>query len=526
MSALAACIASYPVSVTKQWSSKIWDALKFEIWNGDNEDFIQGALDVLRSTVTSLGKTEYDWESPSTAMTDFVVTAATECRSRFHDSKKLYLVSSGRILNTIASGNPYAFHLVARTILPAMHVMWQDLKLPSEKRMLLTVYNYILDARLVQPENNPKHALLVTSFEGFRDGIVEVYFGAMSSIRQESSSSDLSFGMAAVQGLVLLFRIPSYLSAVEQGMIIQELNAILFDRHDNDVCTAVLSSLQKISAMEPETFHDITLTNFIEKLPDTISQDRKRRQNELEVIIGQLQDLVDIACSEPCQRELRDGPPINTASSYWHRNFDAIENKLLKKLDVVLQNGQLEYANVVLAAICGGLQIFDSGLKLARDAYAEPAAIDPTLGPYSYIVRTLFQQVVKQKDDPDGAAYIGIKESVDEKFVQIVGRTAMLALRSHLSTVENSLLFNWNASHPEEPSVIWTLFTPGPHATSLGVWQQVLEKGPADKCLANMLSMYLLAGHLHTKTLAVCIFPWSKASFITDSTIRLHLPYE
>jgi DNA repair/transcription protein MET18/MMS19 len=259
--------------------------------------------------------------------------------------------------------------------------------------------------------------------------------------------------------------------------------------------------------MEPETFHEITLTNFMEKLPDTVSQDEKKRRTELELIVGQLQDLVDIACSQPCQRELRDGHPIPTASSYWHRNFDAMEKKLLEKLDVVLQeNGQLDYANTILAAICGGLQIFDSSLDLARAGFTEPSPLDPTLGPYSYIVKTLFQQVVQQNEHPNGP-YIGIKESVDEKFVQIVGHTAMLALRSHLSTVENSMLFEWNAKYPDEPSVIWTLFTPGPHLASLSISQQNLQKGPADKYLANMLSMYLLAGHLHTRGLVVSFLP-------------------
>jgi DNA repair/transcription protein MET18/MMS19 len=190
LSTLAACITSYPVPTVTLWSSKIWDALKFEIWNGENEDFIQGSLQVLRAIAASLGKGNYNWSSQTTPMTEFVVTAAKECLNRVHDSKKLYLVSSGRILHAMASGAPYAFHLVAKTVLPSMHVIWQDLKLPSEKKMLLTVYNYILDARLVQPKNDPQRDLLVKSFEGFRDGIVEIYFGAVSNIKQESSSSD------------------------------------------------------------------------------------------------------------------------------------------------------------------------------------------------------------------------------------------------------------------------------------------------------------------------------------------------
>lgn len=503
LSTLAACITSYPVPTITLWSSKIWDALKFEIWNGENEDFIQGSLDVLRAIAASLGKGNYTWSSQTTPMTEFVVTAAKECLNRVHDSRKLYLVSSGRILHAMASGAPYAFHLVAKTVLPSMHVIWQDLKLPSEKKMLLTVYNYILDARLVQPKNDPQRDLLVKSFEGFRDGIVEIYFGAVSNMKQESSSSDVSFGVPAVDGLVLLFQIPSYISAVEQGMIVQELNTILFAAQDSEIRNAVLLSLQKISAMEPDTFHEITLTNFVEKLPDIVSRTHDEGMAKLDTIVGLLQDLVEIACSQPCQRELRNGTAINTASSCWHRNFDALENKLLEKLDAVLQkSGQLEYANTILAAICGGLQLFDTSLNQARTRVSEPKPLDPKIGPYSYIIKVLFQKVVRERESSSGP-YIGIKDSVDEKFVQIVGRTAMWALRSELTTAANSVLLNRKAISPDEPSVIWTLLSPGPCPATLSTSQQNLENGPADKCLANVLSVYLLAGHRPGEPLAV-----------------------
>jgi DNA repair/transcription protein MET18/MMS19 len=515
LSTLASCAASYSADTISKWSSQIWDSLKFEIWNGENEDFILGALEVLRAMTVSLGRSHYDWSSTDSATAKFVIPAATECKGRFHDSKKQYMVSSGKILHGIASGSPYAFHLVAMTVLPDMHVIWQDLKLPSEKKMLLEVYNYILAARLAQPVIIPAHsqsalqiAPLIESFDRFRDGIVEVYFDAVSNIRQETPSSSIPFGVPAVQGLVLLFQVPSYLSAVEQGIIVQELNTILFSPpKDDDIRIAVLSSLQNISAAEPMTFQDITLMNFFEKLPDSLSRDEEERKTELEVVIGHLQDLVQITCYGPCQKELPDGPPVNDSSSYWHRNFDAMEKKLLKRLDLILQQSDnWDYANTILAAICGGLQIFDINLNLARTVSQEPMPLDLQVGPYTYIVMHLFRKVVELKDYPSGPLggfelrYTGIKKPFDEKFVQMVGRTAMWALRSDLTTPANNFLLNWNALFPNEPSAIWTLFAPGPYPKSLNISQQNLESGPKDKCLANALSMYLLAGNRRTES--------------------------
>jgi DNA repair/transcription protein MET18/MMS19 len=466
-------------------------------------------------TTTFVGRT-YLYETNNNFMFRFVVPIATECVQRFHDSKKQYLLPSGKILYSIASSSPYAFHLVIKTVLPAMQVVWQDLKLPSEKKMLLVVYNYILQARLNQPDitDSSPHSrsrlqdpAISKTFDEFREGIVEVYFGAVSNLTQEPSSSNMSFGAAAIQGLVLSFKIPEYLSNVEKGIVVRELNSMLATPpKDNDIRLAALSSLQEISAVEPKTFQDITLLNYLEMLPDNVSQDADERKVELDIIVGHLQDLVQIACSRPCQKELSGGPPANMPSSYWHRNFDTMEKKLLDKLDLVLQNnGHLDYANVILAAICGGLQIFDTNLNLARTKAQEPMPANPKVGPYTYIVTALFQKIVEQKDHPNGLAgafelrYTGIKKPFDDKFVQMVGRIAMWALRSDLTTPANNFLLNWNALFPDEPSAIWTLFTPGTSLKSLSTSQQNLEHGPKDKCLANALSMYLLAGNRRTE---------------------------
>lgn len=429
-------------------------------------------------------------------MTNFVTTAATECRNRFHDSKKLYLVSSGRILHAIASSAPYAFQIVAKTILPAMHVMWQDLKLPSEKKMLLTVYNYILAARLVQPDDETYRDLLFKSLEGFRESIVEVYSSAISQVQQEAALSVSPFGVPAIEGLALLFQIPFYLSDVEKGMIIQELNTIVFSLpRENEIRGAVLLSLQKIAATEPETFYEITLVNFIEKLPSTAPEMAEEREAQLQVIADHLLDLINIACSEPCQRQPLNSQPLNTGSSHWHRNFEAMENQLLEKLGAVLEkDNQLAYATTILAAICGGLDTFEKSLREARVGAIEPRPLNSRIGPYTFIVESLMQKLVQQKIGPDGP-YTGTKEGFDEKFVQLVGRVTMTALRSDLTTPENSMLLKQNGLHPDQPSAVWTLFTPGPFDAALNVTQQDLRGGPKDKWMANALSMYLLAGH-------------------------------
>ena len=317
METLEACINSYPAATTSQWSCKIWDSLKFEVWNGENEDFIQGALEVLASVTKSLGQGTYSWAlrndnlpTESNWMIEYVVPAATECKDRFNDSKKLYLVSTGKILGSIAKWHPYAFYLVAKTVMPSMYSMWKALKLPSEKQMLLAVYNYILEARVHQPENHKQYGSMATGFNDFRYEIFEIYAVSISSA--QSISMEKAFGKTAAEGLVLLFQIPSFLSADQQGAIVQELHKALWDPwKDSSIHDAILSALAQLSAEEPSTFQSITLMHFVDKLPDKRPQDPNLRTAKLEDVIGLLQDLVSVACHGPCLKEEIARPPFN-----------------------------------------------------------------------------------------------------------------------------------------------------------------------------------------------------------------------
>ncbi|KAK6584811.1 hypothetical protein PZA11_003035 [Diplocarpon coronariae] len=494
---LAACVDKYSVPALDPWSVKIWDSLKFEIWNGEVDDFIKSSLKVIYTLVASLSRTCYDWDNTNSPLAKITAPISLECSIRIQDLSQ-YTKCSGLVLCTVASGSPAAFYHVIKTVIPKLDVAWQGLKLASEKNLLLGVINNILVARLAQPdattgmkdtapaayEGAASNVLkMKDSFSKFSKTITDIYFGAVTTVAAQNTADtgpDPVYGVAAIFGLKQIFQIPDYLSAFERGMIIQKLTDLsLNPSGDSEIEKAVVDALQRISSIEPQVFGEITLSKLVDTLPVKVSEDPEKQKDEMESILARLENLVSISCTSVSETEFRDGPPAGSAAGYWHRNFDSMANKVLTKLNNIIQEGgQMRYATALVATIADGLRRFEETLTSARSHATEP----------------------KPKTDGNGDFFIGINPHIlsayagaADTFVELVGRVAMLALRSKLTTTLNNFVLSWNEKFTSEPSAIWSLFTHSKDA-SLAVSQQNLLQGPAEKCLANSLSMYLLAG--------------------------------
>jgi len=515
LATLTACVESYSNPALAPWSTKIWDSLKYEVWNGDVDDFIRSSLKVLHALSSSLSRKSYDWSSLDSPLALYIVQTAKECKERLQDSKKQFTRRTGEILSVIASGSPYAFQLVIKEVLPSLNTIWQDLRLGSEKTLLLGVFNNILVARLALPDiSNPtatysadqaalltverqNMAKLATDFSKFSQNLVDVYFGAFADSEVASTSTpDPTLTVAAIKGLTLLFQIPEYLSTVEQGMIVQKLNDLATSpEQDAEVSRTVVESLQQICSIEPMIFRENTLLDFLQKLPEKLSTDSD--SEDLDVIVRYLESLIEICCTVVCKKEITTKPPVTAASSFWHRNFDAMVEKLLIKFTAVMSdNGQLQYASAIVASIANAIEKFDKTVNEAHITTKLPIPNDSSVGPYDYIVLGLFREIVVQKVDSNGQLYVGLKSSSTsvelDRLVNMIGKVTTFALRSKLVTPSNNLVLTWNRNFLKEPSAIWSLFT---HTGDglLSSTQKNLQRGPRDKCLVNILSASLLA---------------------------------
>ena len=256
----------------------------------------------------------------------------------------------------------------------------------------------------------------------------------------------------------------------------------------------VVSALKQISTSEPDLFQSKLLVANISRLPENVAPEPQQRKAQLIKVRAYLEELVRISCGTPSQHNSSSVSLDKVTSGSAIRNFQAMELALCQQLKQVLRTpGQTHYANSILAAMVSGLEEFDELHSQSNGALS--SEVESSVGLYTNIVLQLFEISVEPKQHSDGTAYTGIanvQDNLDDKFIELVGRFAMIALRSKANTPENNFISTWNAAHPNDPTALWSLFSK--NNETLKDSQLHLESGPADKCLANVLSMFLLAG--------------------------------
>src|SRR4051812_5668360 len=115
---MSACVSGYSLPAVVEWAPKLWDSLKFEVWNGENEEFIQGALDVIHKMTKTLSHPILNWNDIEDPSAKILLEILRECNSRLLDSRQRYMPGTGSIFYAVASASPYSFSWVARKLLP------------------------------------------------------------------------------------------------------------------------------------------------------------------------------------------------------------------------------------------------------------------------------------------------------------------------------------------------------------------------------------------------------------------------
>lgn len=520
------CIQSY--TNLSQFSITIWDTLKWEIWNGENDDFIDRSTQNIAAIASQLGQKKSSFEDDNNELSKFVDYVTQECIVIFtDDTKKRMIQPCARILSKIASTSAYASTLVFRPSLPTIFTLWQSLDTMADKTRLIESLNIILEARLNIPHSSTSDtetpsesstkdldveymarriAIMEECFDKFRESLVELYFGATSR-----SSSDLELQIATFRGLTLLAKIRNnstdrpFLNSFEQGTIIERLNETAFDLKEAvKLRTSAVASLSALSVRYPDTFISITLPNIIGRLPDRLDSGHGN-DSDLAQVVWLLDSLVDISCKATCKHEL-ETPDSDAKTPFKFRLFKALQTELVIKFTNFVSNqaNQKSYQMAILAAIYRGLEVFDDALAI-ENAEGEPlSSTDATIDPYSFIAISLFKRVIglfqHETGDLKGSWYVGISESTkgktfDDSVIALIGIIGTYILRSKTTPHANNFLLKANSDNPTEPSRVWTLLNFGAHTRAdLGACQQDLRIGPANKCSANILSTALVAG--------------------------------
>lgn len=488
---LTSAVQSYSVSTVSHSASKLWDSLKFEVWNGENDQWIQSSLDLLQETATSLDRLPCDWSDKKSPVYSFVMNALGECRDRIKDKPTTYLRTSGKIFNALASASPFTFYLTSQTVIPIMDTLAQEHSHGPERTSVIEVLNGLLGARLAQPDIadlsqatyadvTPEVAeyksngigTMSTSFSPSKQRLLEIYReGIAQLVRKEQSTDDLAHCLPSIKGLELLFRIPLLLSDAEKETAVIELVQIaLAADQKGDVIDQSVLALGTISGLQPQLFQTVVLPAILGMLPGQLSSSEDERDTQLATVMMLLEILVRISST-------------TSIADARQQNFTALEEALLRKfVDILLNNGQKQYQHAILASLSAWFASNESHQIKATNSATQSQEFAPITYLLSYLV---------QKTVGNDKTRIETIETVDDQLVRFAGDYIMRSLRA--SSRSASPIASWDRANPTSVSGVWTLLLPisQPQFT---LTQVMLDDAPESQRRATVLSMYLLAG--------------------------------
>jgi DNA repair/transcription protein MET18/MMS19 len=445
--------------------------LKFEVWDGTNEEVIESTEKVFHAIVKKLDTGDSSWQSSTTPMAQFVIAASTECSERLHDPTPQHILGSGRILRAIGSASHQAFDLVVRNVMPRMLLMWDDESVDHKRTFLLDVFNNILRARLdlqgtntlqspeVHQRFEDSEAVITASLGKFQHSLVDdVFIKAMAESDAKNAEVDAGFQINAIQGLVLAARIPSFLSGFHKEIIVSEFCDRALDRKQTQrLHDEVVLALAELHMNHPELFQHIAVSKFLAALPNPGLNSPSISPADFAGAVFVLETFSQTSCARTCRLDTTStlqGRPTQDKS----RVFDSFQSALMEKMFTVLEsNNQLRYACAILAAMLRGLEVFDEVRSKEALSMAE-AVLSQDTSPYAWIILSLYKKLIIGKKDVGGiteflgrsASFMGFNfnldndKDVNDLFVSLLGKITTLALRSNQTIPSNNILVKAN----------------------------------------------------------------------------------
>ncbi|KAI4099933.1 MAG: hypothetical protein LQ339_005722 [Xanthoria mediterranea] len=323
---LTACTTSYNAAAVSKWSITLWDSLKYEILNVQEEDLAEDSLVTLQAIAITLGR-DLTSTNQTTHLARFLKPIMNECKEELQAPQHKKAKPAGHILSSLASSSSVALLLVVKAIVPPLLTIYQDVDSIASQKALLEVLVQIFNAAVIRDE---APGVVRSSAEAehplapFKDRLFEVFSQALMS----SPHEEVTFRVVALKGLLRLCQVRNYLQNSEIGMVVQYLDEIVLTEDPSgreDVKDEAIQALVEISKSKHQVIMDITFPAFMANLPDQPTKDQTD-------YVVTLEGLARLSVEKSIS--------------------DTLIRRLLNKLETVLQNdGQASYTQALLSTI-------------------------------------------------------------------------------------------------------------------------------------------------------------------------------
>ncbi|KAL2870068.1 MET18/MMS19 family protein [Aspergillus lucknowensis] len=437
--ALIACINSYSPDTVARYSITIWETLKFEILNAQEEFLSELSLRALHDIAKRLseGVTQVSDQLP---LAQYLRPITKECNEQLREPQQKQAKPAQEILKAASKASAASFSLVVQVVVAPVLTLYQGAEGLTKQRALLETLTQIFESAITvfgawtsrtpgAPTENP---LLE-----FKDQFSEIFGQAlMSTVKEE-----VSFRISALRGFLRLSMLRDYFHDSEIGLFVQYLNEILLKEESvgrDDLKKEAIAALAEISKHQPRPIMDITFPAFVATLPDTDDGTHPGYLRTLEI-------LAQISIEKVI--------------------FETLVRRLLTKLALLLQKeqpGSAAYPRAILLTIFYVMSQRNLEGDAALDMY------------YDKIVVSMCRSAATTASGKASNSVLG-----DSTVLDILGRLCNLIVRSLPRSKQDEVTKN-----------TYTLFAPADEFQPVPFSQSTSE----DQQRTMILSTYLLAG--------------------------------
>lgn len=267
LQAITASVTEYGPPTIALYSITLWDALKFEILNVQEEDLAQEALNALAAIAKTLS------QGSSGSLNAYLRPIIKECNEHLEDAPTKQSQASARILHKIAQVSAEVTNILLAGVLPTLFLLFQSADTMAKRRGLLEVLTQLIRAnidvygswRIIGPagEQAAKNALIQ-----FRDQALEV----MTNGLETAPAKEVSFRLVCLDGLLQLSKARQLLDDEDVGRIIQLLHQVVVQEESynkDEVKEAAISGLVEVAHQKPQVVVEKAFPAFLAQLPDT-----------------------------------------------------------------------------------------------------------------------------------------------------------------------------------------------------------------------------------------------------------------
>ncbi|KAI9788460.1 MAG: hypothetical protein M1816_006896 [Peltula sp. TS41687] len=385
---ITACTSSYDVTTVSAYTTQLWESLKYEILNAQEEDLAEEALLAAKAIAKCLSTGEKS-ATPQSPLGRFLRPITTECNRLLQEPQQKQAKPAGQILGAISSASPAAFVHVVKAVVAPLLTVYQDAGGLGKQRALLNVLNVLFESATSlygtwnSLESRPE---LENPLGPFKDRLYELY----SRTLMGTAAEEVSFRLVALKGLTYLAILRDYLTNDEIQMVIHYLDEILLSPgpHGHDgLKEEAIQALIQMSKMKSNLIMDITFPAFMAKLPDS---DKETSEDYLSC----LEALAKLSVEEHI--------------------FELFLRRLLNKLDIVLLNYPAPaYPRAILSAILYVLGKKDLENDPKLETYFERLVVG--------LIRKVAQPIQDSKD---------LTALNDESVLHVIGKLANVIIRA------------------------------------------------------------------------------------------------